>query len=258
MKGFLKLKKNRRKIVSNGACGVTLREWPDIVFQAKRGYNAKVRDFEPFWRKNYERKAFNLIEKYTGLQWRRLANHIEVVARRPNEKEKVFAALTDIPNRPDRISLFDVKSNESLSKDLIHELIHSIIWSTYLWDQRTKKIGLFDDIFADELLSELISQKIYIRLHLSKKMDYRGALQYGFETALEKIADILGVKADTWKLDKDARKSSAAAKNLRKDMLKKLEKWFREYLKNVEMRNTNALKAVNEIANLFSNIIENR
>jgi hypothetical protein len=237
---------------------VTLREWPDIVFQAKRGYKAKVRDFEPFWRENYENKAFKLIEKYTGLQWRRLASHIEVVARQPNENEKVFAALTDIPRRPDSISLFDVKSNESLSKDLIHELIHSIMWSTYLRDQRTKKIGLFDDIFADELLSELISQKIYIRLRLSKKMDYRGALQYGFETALEKIADILGVKSDTWKLDKDARKSSAAAKNLRKDMLKKLEKWFREYLRNVEMGTTNALKAVNEIANLFSNIIENQ
>jgi hypothetical protein len=45
---------------------------------------------------------------------------------------------------------------------------------------------------------------------------------------------------------------------LRKDMLKKLEKWFREYLRNVEMGTTNALKAVNEIANLFSNISENQ
>ena len=67
-----------------------------------------------------------------------------------------------------------------------------------------------------------------------------------------------GVKADPWKLKKDGRKSSAAAKNLRKDMLKKLEKWFREYLRNVETGTTNALKAVNEIANLFSNISENQ
>jgi hypothetical protein len=41
-------------------------------------------------------------------------------------------------------------------------------------------------------------------------------------------------------------------------MLKKLEKWFREYLRNAEMGTTNALKAVNEIANLFSNISENQ
>ena len=237
---------------------MTLKEWPDIVFQAKRGYKAKVKDFEPFWKENYEKKALKLVEKYTGLQWKRLTNRIKVVARRPEERQKVFAALTDIPRRPDNIFLFDVKSNESLSKDLIHELIHCIIWSTYLWNQTTKTIRLFDDIFADELLSELISQKIYIQLHLSKKMDYRAALQYGFETALEKIADILGVNVDMWKLDKDARKSSAAAKILRKDMLKKLEKWFRKYLRNVERGTTNALKAVNEIANLFSNISENQ
>lgn len=237
---------------------MTLKDWPSILFEAKKGYKTKMKKFETYWRATCEKRALKLIEKYTGLKWRQSTHIVEVIARHPNHYEKAFSALTDIPHRPECISLFDMKNNESTSKDLIHELIHSIVWSNYLNDQRMKPIGLFDDIFADELLSELISQEIYIRIGLSKKMNYQEALIYGFETALEKIADILGVKLNTWRLSKDKRKSSAAAKNLRKNMMRELKEWFRNYIRNVQDRTTNALRGVNEIAHLFSNISENQ
>lgn len=237
---------------------VTLENQPRILFQAMNGYVAKMKKFEPCWKNNYEKKALNLIEKFTGLKWRQSARVVRVVARHPNDYEKIFSALTDIPRRPEHILLFDMKNNESVTRDLIHELIHSIIWSNYLNDQRVRPIGLFDDIFADELLAELISQKIYIRMGLNKKMNYQEALMYGFETALEKIADILGIKANTWRLGIDKRKSSTAAKNLRKVMMHELKEWFRIYIRNVQIGTTNALRGVKEIANLFSNISENQ
>jgi hypothetical protein len=228
---------------------------PNIVFRAEKGYGARIQKFESFWKKSCERKALSLIEKYTGLRWKRFC--VEVVGRRPDEKEKAFAALTDIPKKPACISLFDIKSNRSAAKDLIHELVHSIIWSTYISDRkRVKEMTLFDDIFADELLTELISQQIYVQMGLNKKVDYQEALQYGFETALEKIIDISGVQTNPWRLRKDKRHSTGAAKNLRKEMLDKLEKWFRKYLKEAQKGSTNALDGMKEIVSLFPNMSE--
>lgn len=232
-----------------------LEETTNIVFRAEKGYGARIQKFESFWRKRCERKALLLIEKYTGLQWKEF--DVEVVGRQPDEKEKPFAALTDIPKKPTCISLFDIKNNRTTSKDLIHELVHSIIWSNYISDlKRMREMRLFDDIFADELLTELISQQIYVEMGWNKKVDYKEALEYGFETALEKIIDISGIQANPWRLRKDKRHSTGAAKNLRKRMLKKLEKWFRAYLKEVRKGNIDALDGMKEIVDLFPNMSE--
>lgn len=103
-------------------------------------------------------------------------------------------------------------------------------------------MGFFEDIFCDEVLTELIAQKICIRLRPRARMDYGWALEYGFESAFEKIADILGFKLKTWNLGKDGRTSTLGAKKLREEMVSDLEKWFRSYMGHVRRGETSMLE----------------
>lgn len=228
-------------------------EFPILRFHAEKGFKSRIHQFQEVWQETYEDKALKLVEQYTGLPWK--SSVVEINATRPKSAmEKAFLGDTD-PQDPSKIRLFSIGTKRSWEA-LVHELIHSNIWAAYLSDLRLREPGLFEDIFCDEILTELIAQKICISLKLRARMDYRWALEYGFETAFDRIADILGFNLNAWRLNRDRRRSSWGAKKLRGEGASNLEKWFKDYVKYVRRGEMNALKGRREILKLFPNISE--
>jgi len=228
-------------------------EFPILLFHAEKGFKYKMHRFQEIWQGIYENKVLRLVEQYTGLPWK--LSEVEINAIRPKSTiEKGFPGDTN-PQDPSKIRLFSIGTKGSWEA-LVHELVHSNIWAAYRSDLRLREIGLFEDIFCDEILTELIAQKICMRLKLRARMDYRWALEYGFETAFDRIADILGFKLNAWRLNRDRRRSSWGAKKLRGEVASSLEKWFEDYVKYVQRGEMNALKGRREILELFPNISE--
>jgi len=227
---------------------------PVLKFNAEKGFKSRMPQFQHIWQETYESRALRLVEQYTGLPWK--LSEIEITVTRPrSELEKAFRGDTN-PQDPSKIRLFTIKAKENPYETLVHELVHSNVWAAYYGDRKWNEVRLFEDIFCDEILVELIAQKICKRLKISAKMDYRWALEYGFETAFDKIADILGFKLNIWKLDRDRRRSSWAAKRLRREMISDLERWFKDYSVHVRRRETNALRGRREVLQIFPNISE--
>jgi hypothetical protein len=225
---------------------------PVLEFYTERRCKTRMKEFRDIWQNNYENRALNLVEQYTGLPWKLPELRITVISSASIGDP--FQADVD-PKDPSKIRLVAMATKRGYEV-LVHELIHSNVWGAYNWDYRFRQTGFFEDVFCDEILTELVSQQIGKRLSLRASINYQHALEYGLETTFDKIADILGYRLKTWSLGKDKRRSTAGAKKLRLEMITKLEKWFRGYLRRARVGETNLLEGRREILGLFPNISE--
>jgi hypothetical protein len=138
---------------------------------------------------------------------------------------------------------------------MAHELVHSCVWGNYMNDMRWKEMALFEDIYADELLTEIISQKVCIHTQIGgrKRIDYSWAIRYGFITTFQKMSDIIGLEIPEnlkreWWIDR--RTQPGGMKSFRVETKERLVSWSRSYFRKVQRGRTNAMEARRKITEL--------
>ena len=131
------------------------------------------------------------IKVYTNLGWKRNTVRVHV---HPKSKTGILGWIE--PAEPYAIRVHLSRDNRVNMSTMAHELVHSDVWSNYMEDSRWKEMRLFEDIFADELLTEVIGQKVYIRTNIGgrRQINYSWAIKYGFVTTFQRVADIIGLE----------------------------------------------------------------
>jgi hypothetical protein len=207
--------------------------------------------FNDYW-KEKRTKMLSKIRDYTGLKWKknkRVSVHIK-----PASKKDVLGEMD--PSKPYDITLYMESDNRKNLSTMAHELVHSIVWSNYQEDLRWREIRLFEDIFADELLTELISQKVCIKLNIGRRkyIDYSWAIHYGFMTTFQRVADIIGLdlpKGFRRRWGMDRRKQPFGVKSFRGETMLILVHWSRGYFRRVLKGRITAMEARREVVKLM-------
>jgi len=105
------------------------------------------------------------------------------------------------PTKPTKITIF-VKEKDryypTLKSTLCHELIHSLMWTSYYFDQRRTIASLFADIFADELLTTMLEESI-IKGKMSK-IDFEWAFDYASQETYNRLKNLKKTKEDYKKI----------------------------------------------------------
>lgn len=104
------------------------------------------------------------------------------------------------PTNPSRVSLFAERKDtrKTLLSTLCHELIHSLMWSTYYFDNRRRPVSFFADAFSDELITTLLEEAIIQGSF--KKIDFEGALDYAREETYCRLKNLKRSKQDYEKI----------------------------------------------------------
>jgi len=207
--------------------------------------------FNDYW-KEKRAEMLNKIRGYTGLTWKkskRVKLHIK-----PVSKKDILGEMD--PSKPYDITLYLESDNRKNLSTMAHELVHSIVWSNYQEDLRWREIRLFEDIFADELLAELISQKVCIKLNIGRRryINYPWAIHYGFITTFQRVADIIGLDLPEdfrrqWGIDR--RTQPFGVKSFRGETKTRLVRWSRGYFRRVLKGRTTAMEAHREVVELM-------
>lgn len=126
------------------------------------------------------------------------------------------------PTRPRRITLFVSKKDryKDLKATLCHELIHSLMWSTYYFDSRRTAVSLFADIFTDELLTTMLEELIIKGQFY--KIDFAWVFDYARKETYYRLKNL--------KREKDYKK-----------IISELKTFLRDYRKAIR-EGSNALK----------------
>lgn len=118
------------------------------------------------------------------------------------------------PSEPNRISLYVRKKDTYLNmkSTLCHEMIHSLAWSRYYYDNRRRPVSFFADVFADELITTLLEEEII--KGKPKRIDFE------------------------WALDNACTETSARLKNLKRtedyeELLDTLSSFFEQLRKSI-------------------------
>ncbi len=94
------------------------------------------------------------------------------------------------PTEPSRISLY-VRKRDTYAKvksTLCHEMLHSLMWSKYYYDNRRKPVSFFADVFADELITTLFEEAI-VKGKLTKA-HFRWALDYAVSETYARLKNL--------------------------------------------------------------------
>ena len=176
---------------------------PEIFFKVFR------RDTTPDWlikKKGYLERKWNdnedgkkLIEKIMracNLHFpkRVFDEGIGVVVKKYSRKKYGSILGSILPTRPTRIQLFVKKKDRypNLKSTLCHELIHSLMWTNYYFDERRKAVSLFADLFADELLATVL-EELLIKGKMSK-IDFEWVFDYAREETIFRLKNLKRMK----------------------------------------------------------------
>lgn len=141
---------------------------------------------------------------------------------------------------PSKISIY-VKKRDTYSKlksTLCHEIIHSLMWSRYYYDNRRKPASFFADVFADELVTTLLEEEIM--KGKPERIDFE------------------------WALDNACSETSARLRNLKRtedyeELLDALKDFFRQCRKSIK-KGSDILKererSLNEILSPIPSTLE--
>lgn len=96
--------------------------------------------------------------------------------------------------QPTVISLYVEKrdTQRTILSVLCHELIHSLMWSRYYFDNRRRPISFFADIFADELITTLLEEST-VKSRL-ENIDFKWALDYACRETYERMRNLKRTK----------------------------------------------------------------
>ena len=158
---------------------------------------ARKRDYVA---RKWERGGWHLLErivKVCGLRFPGAvrSSGIEVVLGARSERRQGGSCGWMFPDSPAQIYLFIRRrdSYKSMESALCHELIHSLMWSCKFHDQRRRTTTLFEDFFADELLTTLL-EELTIK-GSSGKVDVEWALDYARGEAYRRLRDLKRYRA---------------------------------------------------------------
>jgi len=129
-----------------------------------------------------------------------------------------------IETNPRWINLYLARKStwRSVSAVIVHELIHCLMWQAYYYDLKRREVSLFEDYFADELLTSLVEHVVLGRS--LGRIDYHGALDYAISEVRQRV---IGLR----KRKKEHRK-----------MVKSLREFMREYQRRVRRGESDILK----------------
>lgn len=176
---------------------------PEISFKAYRRNTAPVwlikkRDYlERKWNDNEDgKKLIEKIMRTCNLRFpkRVLDEGIDVVMKKHSRKKYGNILGSILPTRPTRIQLFVKKKDRypNLKSTLCHELIHSLMWTKYYFDERRKAVSLFADLFADELVTTMLEELI-VKGKMSK-IDFEWTLDYAREETIFRLKNLRRMK----------------------------------------------------------------
>jgi len=210
-----------------------MKKFPDVVFRlgrrrvssSSRAWLIHKRDyFSRMWKRDGAR-LLRRIEKVCGISFpRRVVEEGMVVYLYKRRKEDGDYLGDMVETSPRRINIYLAKdcSWRSVKGVIVHELIHCLMWQGYYYDLRRREVTLFEDFFADELLTCLIEQIV-----LGKKLDridYGEALDYAISETRDRIIKLR-------KRKKEYRK-----------MINALRGFLRDYLRNVRSKKSDILQ----------------
>ena len=211
--------------------------------------------FKGYWREIGVSLRRN-IRDYTGLQWRRKKVRVHI---KPESGTSILGQIET--SEPYDIMLYLAPDNRTNMSTMTHELVHLNVWSNYGENLRWMEMHLFEDIFADELLTEIISQKLCIRMNIGgrRRINYSWAIHYGFITTFERIGDIIGLELpenfkEKWGIDR--RTQSSEMKSFRAETKERLVSWSKNYFRKVRKGRTNAIVAHKKIVELLPSLSE--
>lgn len=94
------------------------------------------------------------------------------------------------PTEPNRISIYVKKRDtyKDVKSTLCHEMLHSLVWSKYYYDNRRKPVSFFADVFADELIATMFEEAI-VKGRL-KKADFEWALDYACSETYARLRNL--------------------------------------------------------------------
>lgn len=204
---------------------------PEVSFKVYHrdevyGWLIKKKDYiKERWNRNRDGiKLMKKIKKTCRLDFpvKILNTGLSVVIRNYSRKKHGGLLGSVSPRSPRLITLFVKKKDKytNLKSTLCHELIHSLMWSNTLYDQRRTAVSLFADIFADELLTTLLEQLI-LKGEFSK-VDFEWALDYARKETSTRLRNL--------KREKDYKK-----------IIDELEIYLKDYKRAIR-QGSNALK----------------
>ncbi|MEM3040856.1 MAG: hypothetical protein QXG97_02360 [Nitrososphaerota archaeon] len=153
---------------------------------------SKKRDYLALrWEKEGQR-LLNRIVNICGLRFPNeiRSSGIKVILQAYSEGRRDDSCGFMFPNSPARIYLY-IKRGDSyntIKPALCHEIIHCLVWSCELYDKRRKEPTLFEDFFADELITTLLEELVI--KGTPKKVDVEWALDYARREAYQRLRDL--------------------------------------------------------------------
>jgi len=180
--------------------------------------------FSRMWERD-SRRLLNQTERVCGVGFPRkiVDEGIEVYLYKRRRDDGDY--LGDmIETNPKRINLYLARKStwRSVRAVIVHELIHCLMWQAYYYDLKRREVSLFEDYFADELLTSLVEHVVLGR-SLSR-IDYNGALDYAISEVRQRV---IGLR----KRKKEHRK-----------MVKSLREFMKEYQRRVRHGESDILK----------------
>jgi len=210
-----------------------MKNYPDVIFHlGRRRISNSSRDwlvrkkeyFSKMWKRD-GRRLLKQIEQVCGISFPRkgVKEGIEVYLYKRRKEDGDYLGDIDETD-PKRVNVYlSSESNwGSVKSVIVHELIHCLMWQAYYYDLKRRKVTLFEDYFADELLTSLIEQLV-----LGRKLNrirYDDALGYAIDETRKRI---IGLKR--------------RKKQYRK-MVKSLRDFLRDYRKRVRGKESDILK----------------
>jgi len=210
-----------------------MKNYPNLVFRLGRRV---VSDRDHAWllqKKDYflrmwerdGRKLLKQIEKVCGVGFpRRIVDEGMEVYLFKRRKDDGNYLGDMIETSPRRINIYLARKStwRSVRAVIVHELVHCLMWQAYYYDLKRREVSLFEDYFADELLTSLV-EHIVLGRSLSR-IDYHGALNYAISEVRQRIIRLR-------KRKKEYRK-----------MVKSLREFMREYQRRVRRGESDILK----------------
>jgi hypothetical protein len=115
---------------------------------------------------------------------------------------------------------------KTVKSTLIHELIHCIMWQTYYYDYRRRNPTLFEDYFADELITCIVETAV-LGKKTSRKI-CREALNYALSESKLRLARVEHTRKLTKSLVEFARSYKSRMRSRKSDILKERARLLRE------------------------------
>lgn len=156
-----------------------MNQYPHVVFKVGRRrvsnrererLEQKKSHLERMW----ERHGLNIlkrIEKACGIRFpQRVCDEgIEIWLQIRRREDGEYVGEMD-ETEPCKLILYLGRNEtwKSAKAIIVHELIHCLTWQVYYYDLRRREVTLFEDYFADELLTSLV-EKIVLGRKLTRR-----------------------------------------------------------------------------------------